>query len=137
MTPMTFSSNGKTACSRYLYLLEGKPRYPCLQDSSGKVISFPPITNSDDTKVRVEFFINFSILLNNLIFFFIHHILLIFVPCLSFIMFHELGIVAIVLPCFTNWSYSEISFSNQGFSDSYLKKRSSNTYFFELFFYST
>ncbi|XP_072934143.1 leucine-rich repeat-containing protein 47-like [Epargyreus clarus] len=39
---------------KYLYLLEGKPKYPCLQDASGKVISFPPITNSDDTKMSSE-----------------------------------------------------------------------------------
>ncbi|XP_041972439.1 leucine-rich repeat-containing protein 47-like [Aricia agestis] len=36
---------------KYLYLLEGKPKYSCLQDPTGKVISFPPITNSDDTKM--------------------------------------------------------------------------------------
>ncbi|XP_059054836.1 leucine-rich repeat-containing protein 47-like [Achroia grisella] len=39
---------------KYLYLLEGKPKYPCLQDASGKVISFPPITNSEDTKMSHE-----------------------------------------------------------------------------------
>ncbi|KAJ8711250.1 hypothetical protein PYW07_008492 [Mythimna separata] len=39
---------------KYLYLLEGKPVYPCLQDASGKVISFPPITNSEDTKMSQE-----------------------------------------------------------------------------------
>ncbi|XP_030040200.2 leucine-rich repeat-containing protein 47 [Manduca sexta] len=39
---------------KYLYLLEGKPLYPCLEDSSGKVISFPPITNSEDTKMSHE-----------------------------------------------------------------------------------
>ncbi|CAG5047223.1 unnamed protein product [Parnassius apollo] len=36
---------------KFLYLLEGKPKYPCLEDASGKVISFPPITNSEDTKM--------------------------------------------------------------------------------------
>ncbi|XP_022120022.2 leucine-rich repeat-containing protein 47-like [Pieris rapae] len=39
---------------KYLYLLEGKPKYPCLEDSQGRVISFPPITNSDDTKMSHE-----------------------------------------------------------------------------------
>ncbi|KAG8233402.1 hypothetical protein J437_LFUL013395 [Ladona fulva] len=39
---------------RYLYLLEGKPLYPCLLDSEGKVISFPPITNSDVTKLSTS-----------------------------------------------------------------------------------
>lgn len=36
---------------KYLELLKGKTLYPCLVDSSGVVISFPPITNSDVTKV--------------------------------------------------------------------------------------
>ena len=36
---------------KYLYLLEGKPLYPCLLDNSGQVVSFPPITNSDITKM--------------------------------------------------------------------------------------
>lgn len=36
---------------KYLYLLEGKPVYPCLLDHSQQVISFPPITNSDVTKM--------------------------------------------------------------------------------------
>ena len=36
---------------RYLYLLTDKTQYPCLVDGEGTVISFPPITNSDKTKV--------------------------------------------------------------------------------------
>ncbi|CAK9825574.1 Leucine-rich repeat-containing protein 47 [Anthophora retusa] len=39
---------------KYLYLLEGKPLFPCLLDSSEQVISFPPITNSDITKISVN-----------------------------------------------------------------------------------
>lgn len=39
---------------RYLYLLEGKSLYPCLLDSSERVISFPPITNSDVTKMSAN-----------------------------------------------------------------------------------
>ncbi|CAK1552376.1 unnamed protein product [Leptosia nina] len=39
---------------KYLYLLEGKPKYPCIEDSQGRVISFPPITNSEDTKMSHE-----------------------------------------------------------------------------------
>ncbi|XP_012273719.1 leucine-rich repeat-containing protein 47 [Orussus abietinus] len=35
---------------RYLYLLEGKRKYPCVLDSSDQTISLPPITNSDITK---------------------------------------------------------------------------------------
>lgn len=37
---------------RYLQLLDGKDNYPCLLDAEGAVISFPPITNSEKTKVR-------------------------------------------------------------------------------------
>ncbi|XP_011498436.1 PREDICTED: leucine-rich repeat-containing protein 47-like [Ceratosolen solmsi marchali] len=39
---------------KYLYLLEGKPLYACLLDSSNQVISFPPITNSDITKMSID-----------------------------------------------------------------------------------
>ncbi|XP_058911822.1 leucine-rich repeat-containing protein 47 [Kogia breviceps] len=37
---------------RYLHLLDGKERYPCLVDANGDVISFPPITNSEKTKIK-------------------------------------------------------------------------------------
>lgn len=40
---------------KYLYLLEGKQTYPCLIDANNSVISFPPITNSDITKVTPNF----------------------------------------------------------------------------------
>lgn len=36
---------------KYLYLLEGQKIYPCLLNSNKEVISFPPITNSEITKV--------------------------------------------------------------------------------------
>nr|XP_008119421.1 PREDICTED: leucine-rich repeat-containing protein 47 [Anolis carolinensis] len=36
---------------RYLQLLNGKENYPCLVDAEGTVISFPPITNSEKTKL--------------------------------------------------------------------------------------
>ena len=36
---------------RYLDLLKGKQLYPCLVDSEGDIVSFPPITNCDKTKV--------------------------------------------------------------------------------------
>ncbi|NWI67682.1 LRC47 protein, partial [Todus mexicanus] len=39
---------------RYLQLLDGKDNYPCLVDAEGVVISFPPITNSEKTKIRKE-----------------------------------------------------------------------------------
>ncbi|CAG0886773.1 unnamed protein product [Cyprideis torosa] len=38
----------------YLYLLENKPLWPFLSDSSGRVISFPPITNCEATKMTPE-----------------------------------------------------------------------------------
>lgn len=41
---------------KYLYLLEGKEKYPCLMNSLKEVISFPPITNSEITKVSRSFF---------------------------------------------------------------------------------
>ncbi|KAF1562623.1 Leucine-rich repeat-containing protein 47, partial [Eudyptes schlegeli] len=36
---------------KYLQLLDGKDNYPCLVDAEGIVISFPPITNSEKTKI--------------------------------------------------------------------------------------
>ncbi|XP_012526657.1 leucine-rich repeat-containing protein 47 [Monomorium pharaonis] len=38
---------------KYLYMLEGKPLFPCLLDELQQVISFPPITNSDITKMSI------------------------------------------------------------------------------------
>lgn len=40
---------------KYLYLLEGKEKYPCLIDANNSVISFPPITNSNITKVLANY----------------------------------------------------------------------------------
>lgn len=37
---------------RYLHLLDGREHYPCLVDAQGDVISFPPITNSEKTKIK-------------------------------------------------------------------------------------
>ncbi|XP_020831095.1 leucine-rich repeat-containing protein 47 [Phascolarctos cinereus] len=37
---------------RYLHLLDGKENYPCLVDADNVVISFPPITNSEKTKIK-------------------------------------------------------------------------------------
>uniref|UniRef100_A0A8C5U9A3 Leucine rich repeat containing 47 n=1 Tax=Malurus cyaneus samueli TaxID=2593467 RepID=A0A8C5U9A3_9PASS len=39
---------------KYLQLLDGKDNYPCLVDAEGAVISFPPITNSEKTKIKKE-----------------------------------------------------------------------------------
>ncbi|KAM9344339.1 leucine-rich repeat-containing protein 47 [Pholidichthys leucotaenia] len=41
-----------TGLHKYLQLLEGKPFYPCLVDAEDHVISFPPITNSEKTKIK-------------------------------------------------------------------------------------
>ncbi|GFX26513.1 leucine-rich repeat-containing protein 47 [Trichonephila clavipes] len=46
--------NTYSGIHRYLYLLKDKPLYPCLMDSSNTVISFPPITNSEKTKISSE-----------------------------------------------------------------------------------
>lgn len=39
---------------RYLYLIEGKPEYPCVLDDTKQVISLPPITNGEVTKISVD-----------------------------------------------------------------------------------
>ncbi|XP_046340245.2 leucine-rich repeat-containing protein 47-like [Haliotis rufescens] len=39
---------------KYLDLLKDKAHYPCLLDGDGHVISFPPITNSDKTKISQD-----------------------------------------------------------------------------------
>ncbi|XP_054464640.1 leucine-rich repeat-containing protein 47 [Anoplopoma fimbria] len=41
-----------TGLHKYLQLLQGKAMYPCLVDAEGHVISFPPITNSERTKIK-------------------------------------------------------------------------------------
>ncbi|MCX8182216.1 MAG: phenylalanine--tRNA ligase subunit beta [Candidatus Methanomethyliaceae archaeon] len=40
--------------AEYAWILEGKSRYPLLSDSKGRVLSMPPIINSEDTKVTEE-----------------------------------------------------------------------------------
>ncbi|XP_016397663.1 leucine-rich repeat-containing protein 47-like [Sinocyclocheilus rhinocerous] len=37
---------------KYLQLLDGKDLYPCLVDTEDHVVSFPPITNSERTKIK-------------------------------------------------------------------------------------
>ncbi|XP_022621660.1 leucine-rich repeat-containing protein 47 [Seriola dumerili] len=41
-----------TGLHKYLQLLQGKSVYPCLVDAEDHVISFPPITNSEKTKIK-------------------------------------------------------------------------------------
>lgn len=43
---------GVSGLHRYLHLLDGKDSYPCLVDAAGDTISFPPITNSEKTKIK-------------------------------------------------------------------------------------
>lgn len=49
--------NTYSGIHKYLYLIEGKPQYPCLMNSKQEVISMPPITNSDISKVKRGFYI--------------------------------------------------------------------------------
>ncbi|XP_044763873.1 leucine-rich repeat-containing protein 47-like [Coccinella septempunctata] len=46
--------NTYSGIHRYLYLIEGKPEFPCLVNSKQEVISFPPITNADISKMEVS-----------------------------------------------------------------------------------
>ncbi|XP_044260423.1 leucine-rich repeat-containing protein 47-like [Tribolium madens] len=45
--------NTYSGIHKYLYLIEGRSRFPCLVNSQGTVISFPPITNSEVSKIEV------------------------------------------------------------------------------------
>ncbi|KAJ8979803.1 hypothetical protein NQ317_001293 [Molorchus minor] len=45
--------NTYSGIHKYLYLIEGKPLYPCLLNDKKEVISFPPITNSDISKIEI------------------------------------------------------------------------------------
>ncbi|XP_045482778.1 leucine-rich repeat-containing protein 47-like [Harmonia axyridis] len=45
--------NTYSGIHRYLYLIEGKPEFPCLLNSKGEVISFPPITNADISQMEL------------------------------------------------------------------------------------
>ncbi|KAJ8932625.1 hypothetical protein NQ314_014555 [Rhamnusium bicolor] len=45
--------NTYSGIHKYLYLIEGKAQYPCLLNEKKEVISFPPITNSDISKIEV------------------------------------------------------------------------------------
>lgn len=41
-----------TGIHKYLYMLENKLRFSCVEDAAGNVISLPPLTNGDLTKAR-------------------------------------------------------------------------------------
>lgn len=46
--------NTYSGIHKYLHMLEGQAKFPCLIDASNRVISFPPITNSEVSKVRAR-----------------------------------------------------------------------------------
>nr|CAI5863456.1 unnamed protein product [Callosobruchus analis] len=46
--------NTYSGIHKYLYLIEGKPQYPCLLNGNNEVISFPPLTNSDISKIDMN-----------------------------------------------------------------------------------
>uniref|UniRef100_A0A0R3RQ16 B3_4 domain-containing protein n=1 Tax=Elaeophora elaphi TaxID=1147741 RepID=A0A0R3RQ16_9BILA len=39
---------------KYMYLIQKLPLYPCLMDANGLVISVPPVTNCEETKIDVH-----------------------------------------------------------------------------------
>lgn len=43
-------------CFRYLHIVEPWNVWPCIEDSAGTVVSLPPITNADNTKVIIQVF---------------------------------------------------------------------------------
>jgi len=43
--------NTLSGIHQYLNLLAKKSEYACLKDSSGRIVSLPPITNSDGSKI--------------------------------------------------------------------------------------
>lgn len=44
--------NTYSGIHKYLKLLENKPQFSCVEDALGTVISLPPLTNGETTKVR-------------------------------------------------------------------------------------
>lgn len=45
---------------KYLYLLDNKDRFACVEDAAGNTISLPPLTNGELTKVRCDLSLNFG-----------------------------------------------------------------------------
>lgn len=56
---------------KYLYLLDKKTIFACLEDSDGNVISMPPLTNGDLTKVGCSFKIFYFLVDNSIYNFFL------------------------------------------------------------------
>lgn len=51
--------NTYSGIHKYLKLLENQTKFACLEDALGNVISLPPLTNGDSTKVREMFILIF------------------------------------------------------------------------------
>ena len=49
---LTLTSSLCVSCNRYLTLIEGAESYAVLRDSSRAVVSLPPVTNCDKSKVK-------------------------------------------------------------------------------------
>ena len=49
---LTLTSSLSVSCNRYLTLIEGAESYAVLRDSSRTVVSLPPVTNCDKSKVK-------------------------------------------------------------------------------------
>lgn len=50
--------NTYSGIHKYLKLLEKQTQFACLEDAFGNVISLPPLTNGESTKVRKTFLFN-------------------------------------------------------------------------------
>lgn len=48
--------NAYSGIHKYLKLLENQKQFPCVEDALGNVISLPPLTNGDPTKVSEKIF---------------------------------------------------------------------------------
>lgn len=46
--------NNYSGIHKYLYLLKGKTHYPVVMDGNGTVITLPPLTNAEHTKITTE-----------------------------------------------------------------------------------
>ncbi|KAM3723791.1 Leucine-rich repeat-containing protein [Dirofilaria immitis] len=46
--------NVVSSIHKYIYLIQKLPLYPCLMDANGLIISIPPVTNCEETKLDVD-----------------------------------------------------------------------------------
>ena len=52
LATLALTSSLCVSCNRYLTLIEGAESYAVLRDSSRAVVSLPPVTNCDKSKVK-------------------------------------------------------------------------------------